>query len=98
MWHDLAPVSRAAASRGPIRQPFGTAEGECHAWFGEECTDRGLTLEHDENGDLLQDRGFTPSRTRTSWCESIVRLRRSTWLAHGGPWLSVGRDMLMATR
>ena len=42
MWHDLAPVGRSASSGGYFRQPFGSAERECHAWFLEECARRDL--------------------------------------------------------
>jgi N-carbamoyl-L-amino-acid hydrolase len=53
MWRDLNPVGRSPRSGGYFRQPFGTAERECHAWFVEECTARGLTLEHDGNGNTV---------------------------------------------
>src|SRR4051794_17985848 len=53
MWSDLAPVGRSAASGGYFRQPFGSAERECHAWFLEECARRDLDVEHDGNGNAV---------------------------------------------
>jgi N-carbamoyl-L-amino-acid hydrolase len=53
MWADLAPVGRSAASGGYFRQPFGSAERECHAWFVEQCRVRGLRMEHDGNGNTV---------------------------------------------
>lgn len=53
MWHDLAPVGRSASSGGYFRQPFDSAERECHAWFVQECTRRGLEVEHDGNGNTV---------------------------------------------
>jgi beta-ureidopropionase / N-carbamoyl-L-amino-acid hydrolase len=53
MWADLAPVGRSAATTGYFRQPFTTAERECHAWFVEQCRTRGLRVEHDGNGNTI---------------------------------------------
>ncbi len=52
MWRDLAPIGRGA-STGYFRQPFGTAERECHAWFLEQAAARGLEVETDGNGNLV---------------------------------------------
>jgi beta-ureidopropionase / N-carbamoyl-L-amino-acid hydrolase len=53
MWADLAPVGRSASTIGYFRQPFASAERECHAWFVEQCTARGLRVEHDGNGNTV---------------------------------------------
>jgi len=53
MWADLAPVGRSAVTTGYFRQPFSTAERECHAWFVEQCRRRGLRIEHDGNGNAV---------------------------------------------
>ncbi len=53
LWSGLHPVGRSAASGGYFRQPFGTAERECHAWFVEQCALRGLRVEHDGNGNTI---------------------------------------------
>ena len=53
MWRDLEPLGRSAASGGYFRQPFGAAERECMAWYVEECVRRGLSLEHDGNGNAI---------------------------------------------
>ncbi|MCW2779943.1 MAG: allantoate amidohydrolase [Marmoricola sp.] len=53
MWHDLAAVGRSASSGGYFRQPFASAERECHTWFVEQCLDRGLEIEHDGNGNTV---------------------------------------------
>jgi N-carbamoyl-L-amino-acid hydrolase len=53
MWRELAPVGRSAATGGYFRQPFGSAERECHAWFLEQCAARGLEVEHDGNGNAV---------------------------------------------
>ncbi|QIX28539.1 allantoate amidohydrolase [Nocardioides sp. JQ2195] len=53
MWQDLGPVGRSASSGGYFRQPFGSAERECHAWFLEECAARGLEVESDGNGNTV---------------------------------------------
>ncbi len=60
MWADLAPVGRSTSSGGYFRQPFATAERECHAWFLEECARRDLTVEHDGNGNAVA--WWDPSR------------------------------------
>jgi N-carbamoyl-L-amino-acid hydrolase len=53
LWHALTPVGRSASSGGYFRQPFASAERECHAWFLEECRARGLDVEHDGNGNTV---------------------------------------------
>ncbi len=53
MWTDLAQVGRSAGSGGYFRQPFGSAERECHAWFLDECARRDLEVEHDGNGNAV---------------------------------------------
>ncbi|MFL6105414.1 MAG: allantoate amidohydrolase [Marmoricola sp.] len=53
MWADLAPVGRSAASKGYFRQPFASAERECHRWFVEQVAARGLRVEHDGNGNTV---------------------------------------------
>jgi N-carbamoyl-L-amino-acid hydrolase len=53
MWADLTPLGRSAATGGYFRQPFGSAERECHAWFVDACRSRGLELEHDGNGNTI---------------------------------------------
>ncbi|MFL6155851.1 MAG: allantoate amidohydrolase [Marmoricola sp.] len=61
MWADLAPVGRSAASKGYFRQPFASAERECHRWFVEQAEARGLRVEHDGNGNTVG--WWEPSRT-----------------------------------
>ncbi|MEP6817097.1 MAG: allantoate amidohydrolase [Marmoricola sp.] len=53
MWRDLAPVGRSTTSGGYFRQPFGSAERECHAWFLAECARRGLEVQQDGNGNTV---------------------------------------------
>ncbi len=53
MWADLAPIGRSAETGGYFRQPFGTAERECHAWFVEQCQERGLKVETDPVGNTV---------------------------------------------
>jgi N-carbamoyl-L-amino-acid hydrolase len=53
MWHDLAPVGRSASSGGYFRQPFGSADRECHAWFLQECARRDLVVTSDGNGNTI---------------------------------------------
>jgi N-carbamoyl-L-amino-acid hydrolase len=53
MWAALAPLGRSAASTGYFRQPFTSAERECHAWFLEQCAARGLRVEQDGNGNTV---------------------------------------------
>jgi N-carbamoyl-L-amino-acid hydrolase len=52
MWRDLLPVGRSTTG-GYFRQPFGTAERECTAWFLEQCAARDLDVESDGNGNLV---------------------------------------------
>ncbi len=53
MWQDLAPLGRSTTSGGYFRQPFGSAERECQAWFLEECAARSLEVEQDGNGNTV---------------------------------------------
>jgi N-carbamoyl-L-amino-acid hydrolase len=53
MWRDLAPLGRSAESGGYFRQPYGSAERECVAWFREQCAARDLEVETDGNGNLV---------------------------------------------
>src|SRR6476646_5172501 len=53
MWADLAPIGRSARCGGYFRQPFGSAERECHAWFVEQCTARGLRVQTDAVGNTV---------------------------------------------
>src|ERR1700741_2985540 len=66
MWADLAPVGRSASSEGYFRQPFSSAERECHAWFVEQCDARGLQVEHDGNGNTVGWWALRDSRSATS--------------------------------
>lgn len=52
MWRDLTPIGRAS-SGGYFRQPFGSAERECQAWFRAACADRGLDVRTDGNGNTV---------------------------------------------
>lgn len=53
MWRDLAPIGRSNETGGYFRQPFGSAERECHAWFLEQCAARELAVESDGNGNVV---------------------------------------------
>ncbi|HET7387433.1 MAG TPA: allantoate amidohydrolase [Nocardioidaceae bacterium] len=53
MWRDLAPLGRSARTGGYFRQPFGSAERECHAWFVEQCESRGLRVQTDPVGNTV---------------------------------------------
>ncbi|WP_435747207.1 allantoate amidohydrolase [Nocardioides sp. SYSU DS0663] len=53
MWADLGPVGRSAASGGYFRQPWTAAELELRAWFVEQATARGLTVETDAYGNTV---------------------------------------------
>ncbi len=53
MWSALAPIGRSPSTTGYFRQPFGSAERECHAWFLEQCRARGLVVEQDGNGNTV---------------------------------------------
>jgi len=53
MWRDLEPLGRSASSGGYFRQPFGSAERECTAWFHEQAAARGLDVAADGNGNLV---------------------------------------------
>jgi N-carbamoyl-L-amino-acid hydrolase len=76
MWADLALVGRSATTTGYFRQPFESAERECHAWFSEQCRARGLRLEHDGNGNTIgwwdtPDRG-APAVLTGSHLDSVL--------------------------
>jgi N-carbamoyl-L-amino-acid hydrolase len=69
MWTELAPVGRSATSGGYFRQPFGSAERECHAWFLDQCSRRGLEVEQDGNGNTVgwwRPEGIVRGRERLS--------------------------------
>ena len=53
MWRELAPIGRSASTGGYFRQPFGSAERECHAWFLQQCAARGLEVSADGNGNVV---------------------------------------------
>jgi len=53
MWAELQPVGRSAASGGYFRQPFGSAERECHDWFLAMAQARGLRVEADGFGNTV---------------------------------------------
>src|SRR6478672_11856846 len=53
MWADLAPLGRSSASGGYFRQPYTSAETELRAWFVEQATARGLSVEADGLGNLV---------------------------------------------
>ena len=53
MWRDLAPVGRSQETGGYFRTPWGTAERECAAWFHEQVTSRGLSVETDRVGNTI---------------------------------------------
>ncbi|RNL60478.1 allantoate amidohydrolase [Nocardioides marmoriginsengisoli] len=53
MWAALAPVGRSGVGGGYFRQPFASAERECHAWFVEQCAARGLRVQSDGNGNTV---------------------------------------------
>jgi len=74
MWSDLGPVGRSPASGGYFRQPFTGAERECHAWFVEQCADRGLRVEHDGNGNTVGwwDAGDGPAVLTGSHLDSVL--------------------------
>ncbi len=76
MWSDLAPIGRAASTGGYRRQPYGTAELECRAWFREQAASRGLRVEDDGNGALLAwwgpDGATGPAVMTGSHLDSVV--------------------------
>ncbi len=53
MWRDLAPVGRSASSGGYFRQPWAAAETELRAWFLEQASARGLSVESDLVGNMV---------------------------------------------
>jgi len=65
MWRDLAPVGRSAQSGGYFRQPFTAAERECHAWFVEQATSRGLDVQTDRAGNTVAWWGTPPTHAGT---------------------------------
>jgi N-carbamoyl-L-amino-acid hydrolase len=60
MWATLAPLGRSAQSGGYFRQPFTSAERECHAWFVAQCADRGLEVQQDPVGNTVAWWGGAP--------------------------------------
>ena len=74
MWADLAPVGRStAASGGYFRQPFGSAERECHAWFLAMASARGLRIESDGFGNTIAWWGSGPGGLLTgSHLDSVL--------------------------
>jgi N-carbamoyl-L-amino-acid hydrolase len=60
MWGDLGAIGRSAASGGYFRQPFASAERECHAWFVEQCAARGLQVQQDPVGNTVAWWGGAP--------------------------------------
>ena len=95
MWRDLAPVGRSASSGGYFRQPFTSAERECHAWFLEQCAARGLEVERDRFGNTVAwwrpDRGrvgtarCSPARTSTRSSTAVRTTDRSAWSSRWPP-------------
>jgi N-carbamoyl-L-amino-acid hydrolase len=76
LWRDLQPVGRSVTSGGYFRQPFGSAERECHAWFLEECARRELPVEHDGNGNAVawwEPSGIVQNGSHHSAAESDVK-------------------------
>jgi beta-ureidopropionase / N-carbamoyl-L-amino-acid hydrolase len=53
LWRSLLPVGRSTRTGGYFRSPFGSAERECMAWFVEQAESRGLSLEHDGQGNAV---------------------------------------------
>jgi len=53
MWADLQPIGRSSSSGGYFRQPFTSAERECHDWFLAAARDRGLRVEADGFGNTV---------------------------------------------
>jgi beta-ureidopropionase / N-carbamoyl-L-amino-acid hydrolase len=53
LWRSLLPVGRSTRTGGYFRSPFGAAERECMAWFVEQAESRGLSLEHDGQGNAV---------------------------------------------
>ncbi len=70
MWRELAPIGRSATTGGYHRQPFGTAERECTAWFLDQCASRGLDVQADGNGNLVA--WWRPSVTRPGPTGGVV--------------------------
>ncbi|HSV39700.1 MAG TPA: allantoate amidohydrolase [Nocardioidaceae bacterium] len=72
LWRDLAPVGKAS-SGGYFRQPFASAERECHAWFLEECARRDLRVESDAFGNTIAFWGSGPDAVLTgSHLDSVL--------------------------
>jgi len=53
MWADLQPIGRSSSSGGYFRQPFTSADRECHDWFLAAARDRGLRVEADGFGNTV---------------------------------------------
>lgn len=53
MWGELAVVGRSASTGGYFRQPFGSAERECHSWFVGQAHARGLEVVTDGFGNSV---------------------------------------------
>ncbi|MDQ6934764.1 MAG: allantoate amidohydrolase [Actinomycetota bacterium] len=53
MWGDLSAVGRSATTGGYFRQPFTSAERECHSWFVEQAHARGLEVVTDGFGNSV---------------------------------------------
>lgn len=53
LWDTLLPIGRApGAGAGWLRYAWSEADLACRAWFTEQATARGLTVETDRNGNL----------------------------------------------
>ncbi|MDQ2742782.1 MAG: allantoate amidohydrolase, partial [Chloroflexota bacterium] len=51
-WQSLLPIGRDPVTRGYRRFAWTEADAECRRWFCEQATDRDLTVERDNNGNL----------------------------------------------
>jgi len=72
MWRDLTPVGQVAGG-GYYRQPFTSAERECHSWFLEEATRRDLRVEADDFGNTIAWLGSGPGGVLTgSHLDSVL--------------------------
>ena len=73
MWGDLREVGRSSSTGGYFRQPFGSAERECAAWFAEHALARGLELEIDGYGNAVAWWGRGPDAVLTgSHLDSVL--------------------------
>jgi N-carbamoyl-L-amino-acid hydrolase len=66
MWADLAAVGRSASTTGYFRQPFTSAERECHAWFVQAARSRGLDVQTDRAGNTVAWWGQPPTHDGSS--------------------------------